>query len=222
MRQKVRDEEHGIVLILTDIEDHCLPALFDNNAVNSQRERHILILLDSPVIMRIEVAETTFLIDGILLDIQPGGVNVGAQDIDALLKGLFSDAEKHHGFIHPDTVDTVSGYEPPFLGDCPAQFDISVLFGFIYEKVDALPLCLSHVQKVDVILREIHAVVLHNQIVSVPRIQSFHFLSLLPNQFVTKDRRVDKCPAPPVCQLSGFALCCPFRAIRDSLSSLAR
>ena len=180
MGKQIRDEENRVVLLFAYIDQNSLSALFDHNAVDSEGQGDILILFDASVIMGIQVAEAAVLIDGILFDIQAGRIDVRAQDVDPLLKRLFSDPEQDHGFVHPDTVDTVAGLELFLFRDGAAQLYISVLFRFRDKKVHALAFCLADVQEVHILFCKLHAFFLHREVIGVPCIKSFHLYSFSP------------------------------------------
>ena len=127
VRQQIRNEEYRIILFLTDVYDHRLTALFHHNAVNGQGQGDILVLFDPPVIVGVQIAEAAVLIDGILLDIEAGRIDVGTEDIDPLLERLFTDPEQDHGFVHPHAVDTVTGFQLLFFSHRTAELNISLL-----------------------------------------------------------------------------------------------
>ena len=99
------------------------------------------------------------------------------EDIHSFLKRLVSDPEQNHGFVHPDTVDTVSCLELSFLRDGAAKLYIAVLFRFRDKKIHAFALCLSHIQEIHIVSCKIHAVILHCKVIGVPSIESFHYCS---------------------------------------------
>ena len=179
MGQKVRDKEDRVVLLLADIDKDGLSRLFDHDAVDRQGKGHILVLLDAAVIVGVEICDPAVLVEGVLLDIQAGGVDVGAENVDALFKGLLADAEEDHGLVHPDAVDTVAGLELLLFRDRASQLDISVLFRFRDKEVHALSLGLALVEEIHVVFGKFHAVILRGQIIGVPCIESFHCCSFL-------------------------------------------
>ena len=72
MDQQIRDKEYRIVLILADSEDHCLSVFFDDHTVDRKGNSHILVFLESSVIVSIEKRDLIVLIHRILLDVQAG------------------------------------------------------------------------------------------------------------------------------------------------------
>ena len=72
MNQQIRNKEYRVVLILADAQDHSLTVLLNDHAMDRERNRHILIFLDTSVIVCIEKRDLIVLIHGILLDVQAG------------------------------------------------------------------------------------------------------------------------------------------------------
>ena len=156
MDQKIRDKEYRIVFILTYAQDHGLSAFLYDHAVNSQRERHILILLDAPVIMSVQICDIAVFIEGILLDVEPGGINMRADNIEAFLDRRPADLKHDHGFVHPHTVDPVTGLQFSAFPAHLIEFHISVGFRVVHKTVHAFALRLAAAQKLLIVFREIH------------------------------------------------------------------
>ena len=141
--QQVGDKKYRLVLIFSHAQDHCLAALFDDHAVDRQRQRHILIFFDAAVIVRVQIGNLAVLIQGILLDVQAGRIDVGAEYVHAALKGLRADLEKDDRLIHPDAVDLVSRRELSSFRNSFAQLNVAVFLGLVDKPVNTLPLRLS-------------------------------------------------------------------------------
>ena len=109
MDQQVGHKKYRIIVIFSHAQYHCLPALFDDDAVNSQRYRGKLVFFDSSVVVGVQIGDAAVLIERILFDVEPGGIDMRTQNVHAALKGLCADLEKDHGFVHPHAVDLISG-----------------------------------------------------------------------------------------------------------------
>ena len=141
--QQVGDKKYRLVLIFSHAQNHCLAALFDDHAVDRQRQRHILVFFDAAVIVRVQIGNLAVLIQGILLDVQTGRIDVGAEYVHAVLKGLRADLEKDDRLIHPDAVDLVARRELSSFRNSFAQLNVAVFLGLVDKPVNTLPLRLS-------------------------------------------------------------------------------
>ena len=109
MDQQVGHKKYRIIVIFSHAQYHCLPALFDDDAVNSQRDRGKLVFFDPSVVVGVQIGDAAVLIERILFDVEPGGIDMRTQNVHAAFKGLCADLEKDHGFVHPHAVDLISG-----------------------------------------------------------------------------------------------------------------
>ena len=58
-----------------------LPSFFRDNAVNGERQRDPLVLLDAAVVMRVEQRQIARFVERVLLDVQTRAVDVRAQNV---------------------------------------------------------------------------------------------------------------------------------------------
>ena len=68
-----------------------LAVICENNPMNSERDRCPLILLDTAIIMRLEVNGIVVLIDWIRFKVEPGRIDMSSEDIEAFSRALLSD-----------------------------------------------------------------------------------------------------------------------------------
>ena len=108
-----------------------------------QGDGHPLVLAQAAVVVGLEERELVGLIEGVLLQIQTGRIDVGRTDVGALVQILLAHDCQHHRFpaVHP--VDLVSGLElhAPLIGP-----EASVLRQG-HCPLHALPLRLTRIQK---------------------------------------------------------------------------
>ncbi len=88
MNQDIADTKYRVIFLFSDRNRNHASILFHNHAMQSKRKCHPLVFLDATVIMCIQKCHLRILIKGILLQIQAGGIDMGTQDIHALLHGL--------------------------------------------------------------------------------------------------------------------------------------
>ena len=182
MHQQVGNAEHRIAVRFADIDKHLLAALLDDNAVQRQRNRNPLILLDAAVVMRIQIRQILILIQRVLLHVDARRVDVRAEDIHARVQRLLAQHEEHEALPHPVDVNARAGGELSALANSSHQILKAALLRHLYRIIDALALGLAVVNKIAVSLgkRFNLAVVL---CVSRPRIFSFHRIFLFPASF---------------------------------------
>ena len=70
--QKIAHAEYRITRLVSDTHFDHGAVLFRNDAVQSQRQCHPLVLLDTAVIMGLEIREAALLKEGMLLEIEAG------------------------------------------------------------------------------------------------------------------------------------------------------
>ncbi len=85
MRQNIGDVEDRIAVVLADADRLFLSSAEHNHAVQSKRNCRPLILFDTPVVVRFEIAEPLFLVHRIGLQIKTGRVDVGNHNSHAVL-----------------------------------------------------------------------------------------------------------------------------------------
>ena len=107
--EKVGDAEDGVrgVLANHDLDD--TPVLLGNNAMDCQRQGCPLVGLHAAVVVRVKRGDVVSLLERVLLDVQAGRVDVGTKDVDALLKGLRAQFDKHEALAANRRVDLVAG-----------------------------------------------------------------------------------------------------------------
>ena len=154
MNQQVRDVEDGVAGLITDIQRDGRAVLLDNNAVERQRQRHPLVLLDAAVVVRVEVRKVLILIQRILLDVNAGRVDVRAQNVHAALHRLLTDDEEHDILVHPRTINAVARLERFTVLDDVHQVLEALCFRLTHALRDALTLGLAVVQECHIILCE--------------------------------------------------------------------
>ncbi len=112
MREKVVDIEHGVGGVFADA-DLCLRAVFaHDDAVQRQRHRRPLVLFDAAVIMRFEEAHARLFVEGVLLDVDAGRVDVRDDEAHAVFFEVFAaDAEGDDALAAVDEVALVSRAE---------------------------------------------------------------------------------------------------------------
>lgn len=111
MGQKVRDAEHRIVLGLADGHAHHFAVLLRDHAVQRQRPRDPLILLQPAVIVRVQIGQIAVLVERILLDVDARGVDVRAEYVHALLQQFAAQHKGEKGLVHPVQIDARAGRE---------------------------------------------------------------------------------------------------------------
>ena len=108
--------------------DH-LSVLFDNHAVQRERQRDPLIVFDAAVIVCVEVGQPVCLVEGILLYVQARAVDMRADDVEALLHGRFADYEEHDALVHVGIIQFLPRLERLALFDQCAQILKTVFLG---------------------------------------------------------------------------------------------
>ena len=79
--------------------------------MEGQGDGHPLILADAAVVVGLEIGQLAVLIEGVGLQVQPGGVDVGRRQLNALVQGLFPDVGQHDGLAPVADVDLVPGFQ---------------------------------------------------------------------------------------------------------------
>ena len=107
--QKVRDDQPGLPLLLADADGDLGPVLPDDHAVEGQGDGHPLVLADAAVVVGFEIGQLAVLIEGVGLQVQPGGIDVGRRQLDALREGLLPDVGQHNRLAPVADIELVSG-----------------------------------------------------------------------------------------------------------------
>ena len=107
MYQQIGNKEHRVVLVFPNVQFHCGPILFHDNPMKGKGDGHPLVLFHAAIVMGIQIGNPAVLIEGILLDIQPRGIYMCAQDIHSLCHGTLPNAEQCHCFIHAGRIDLI-------------------------------------------------------------------------------------------------------------------
>ena len=76
-----------------------------------QGDGHPLILAQPPVIVGLQEGQLVGLIEGVLLQVQAGGVDVGSADVGPLAQALLADDRQHNGLAPVHPVDLVPGLQ---------------------------------------------------------------------------------------------------------------
>ena len=109
MGQQVSDAEHRVVLVLTDADRHAGTVGTGEHAVDGQRHGAPLILAQTTIIVGLEVAEVVGLIQRVRAQVQPGAVDMGDHQAEALLKGFLADGGRNHGLVLLHKIDLLTG-----------------------------------------------------------------------------------------------------------------
>ncbi len=152
MDQQIRHEENRILVFLTNADFHGRAVLLHHHAMDGKGNSHPLVFLHTAVIVRIQISEAAVLIERILLDIQSRGVDMGAENVDAVRHLIRSDLEQDDGLIHPYGVDAISRLQLIAGFHHCLQLPVSFFFDQIHDLVNALTLRLAVVQKFHIFL----------------------------------------------------------------------
>ena len=85
MGQQVGDDELGVVRLVANAHldrFHLAVVAHADHAAQFKRDRGPLVLFDAAVVVGLEEAQLIALVQGVLLQVQPGGVDVGRPDVD--------------------------------------------------------------------------------------------------------------------------------------------
>ena len=109
--QQVGHIQDGVIVVLTDGDGHNLTVLAVYNTVNSQGNGGPLILLDTAVVMGLQIGDLRILIQGIGLHIHTGGVHMRSADISAICQTLAADNGQQNALVPVVVVDLVTGLQ---------------------------------------------------------------------------------------------------------------
>ena len=143
MGQDVTDDEYGIRLVLAQADRDGRSVLPADHAVQGERQGQPLVFLDATVVMGIQVNQKILFVEGILLDVQPGRVNVRAEDVHAVLNVPRTDVEQGNGLAELAQVHLIARLE----GRALLYILITGCFGVCDDPLAALPLRFSRFQK---------------------------------------------------------------------------
>ena len=178
MDQQVGNAHHRIVVVLADDDVHQGAVLLGHHAVQRQGPGHPLVFLHAAVIMGVGVGDVVVLIEGVLLDVNAGGVDVGPDDVEAVFQGLFAHVEQHDRFTHVQIIQFVAGLDFAARRDGFLQIGIARFLRQADGLGGTFPLGLARVQISLVIFRRFF----HGQqglfIVFFPCVWTFHFYLL--------------------------------------------
>ena len=96
--------------------------------MKGERQRSPLIALDAAVVVRVKVGKARLLLERVLLHIEPGRVDVGAEDVESLLERLRADLEEQERLAVVRGIDLVAGDELCSLGDEAIECTVALLF----------------------------------------------------------------------------------------------
>ena len=146
--QQVGHAEDGITRLLADGHGDDGAVLLRHDAVDGQRGRRPLILLDAAVVMRLEIGHARILIQGIRLQVQTRGIDVGRADVRALVQALAADDGENHALVVVVAVDAVAGLQL----HAGLQFPEAGLLSSLDRPLDGLPLHLAVADEFHVLL----------------------------------------------------------------------
>ena len=149
--QQVGDTHHRILVLFPDGKLQHGAVGADHGAVQRHGRGHPLIFFDTAVIMGIQIGQTAVLINGILLDIQSGGVDMGTDQIHSLLQTLLADLHQQNRLFHIYGIDLVACLQALSFFQDFIQIAVTVGSGDCTDVRRTFPLCLSGVQKASVI-----------------------------------------------------------------------
>ena len=155
VRKQIRDDEAGLSCPATESDFNGFTAFQHHNAVELQRDRHPLILLDPAVIVGFEIGKFVALIERVLLEVNAGAVDMGAGYHCTVCKALLPDHCKDQRFAAVAEVD----FLPRLQGHARLIGDEAVLLRLGNRVGDCLPLGAGAVK----ISHVVGSVVLHQR-----------------------------------------------------------
>ena len=145
--QQVGDGKDRIVGLVADVDVDGGAVLFADDAYERERGSDPVVALDAAIVVRVEISHVAGLEGGVLLKVQARRVNVGAQDVKALLERGGAQVDEHEVLAVIGGVHLVAGLERASLGDHSLQVDVSRLLGHLDTGLDAQALGLVLAQK---------------------------------------------------------------------------
>ena len=146
--QQIVNGELGVLRRAADRHGHGRAVLQGHHAAELQGDSHPLVLADTAVIVGLEKGQLRVLIERVGLEIQPGGVDVGRADVDALAEGPGTHHGQHQGLAPVDPVQLVARIDRHAAGEGLEALSLRQAHRLGY----ALPLRLACVQKLLVVL----------------------------------------------------------------------
>ena len=141
--QKVVDGEQGVPRPVADGHPDHLAVFQGHHPVELQGDGHPLVLPQAAVVVGLQKGQIVRLIEGVLLQIQAGGVDVGGPDVHALLQALPAHHRQHDGLAPVHPVHLVPGLQI----HAPLVLPEAGGLRQGHSPVHALPLGLARVQK---------------------------------------------------------------------------
>ena len=123
--QQVGDAEDRIGRVLAHGDVHGGAILLADDAVQRQRGGDPVVGLHAAVVVGVEVSHVAGFVQRVLLEVEARGVDVGAQDVHALLHGAAAQVDKHKGLVVADGVDLVARLELAALLDGIGQVGVA-------------------------------------------------------------------------------------------------
>ena len=111
MGQQVRNHQPGVSFVLADAYRYLTAVLHRHHTVQRQGEGQPLIFPDAAIIMGLKVRKLAVLVEGIGLQIQPGGIDMGGGKLNALRKRLRADMSQHHSLAPVAEPDLAAGLQ---------------------------------------------------------------------------------------------------------------
>ena len=109
MGQQVGDAEGGVAHVLAHLDGDGGAVGPGKDAVDGQGHGGPLVLADAAVVVGLEQAEVGRLIQGVGADVQPGRVDVGDDQVEAVLHRAGADGAAQHHLALVDPVDLLAG-----------------------------------------------------------------------------------------------------------------
>ena len=154
MRQQVGDAEDRVAVRLAQRHAHLRAVLAHDDAVQRQRHRQPLVLLDAAVVVRIQIGQAARLVQRVLLYIQARGIDVRAEDVHALLQRMAAHHKEQEALVHPVDVDAVACLERAALAHEHVKIREAARLRRLHGRAHALALGLSMVKVIAIRARK--------------------------------------------------------------------
>ena len=142
MGEQIVDVDDGVGGILTDADVDHGAVLLHHHAVESQGNRHPLVLADTAVVVGLEEGHAAVLVERGLLDVDAGHVHVGGHDADTVVDGLATDTEQ----VQVAAAVVVVVFPADLQGHTQCVGNVALLFGHLDGHGHGLPLGLGGIQ----------------------------------------------------------------------------
>ena len=143
VRQQIGHTKHRVALFFADAEIHPFAARLIQHPVQSQRHRRPLIFAQAAVIVCLKQGQTALFIQGQLLQVQPGRINVGHVHVNA----CFQRGTPHRGRQHTLAAVVVIDLLPGLITATCLKRLVARLLQHIHAEGRSFPLGLSRIQK---------------------------------------------------------------------------